>query len=159
VQKQAPSERPHLIGLRHKLTRGLGEDMVVGPKVDSDVNEIIDSVSFPDYPVLEKLCILHVYQKWFRSANVIDAAHYVRDRALAKLSGSKHKKFDEFVAKHKSDMIAQWLRENGQKQIYAGLESFIRMSEGLPRTLITILKHIHDWSTYTGEDPFAHGKI
>jgi hypothetical protein len=56
-------------------------------------------------------------------------------------------------------MIAQWLRETGQKQVYAGLENFIQMSEGLPRALITILKHVYDWATYTGEDPFRLGKI
>jgi len=33
------------------------------------------------------------------------------------------------------------------------------MSEGLPRALITILKHVYDWSIYTQERPFKGGQI
>ena len=32
-------------------------------------------------------------------------------------------------------------------------------AEGLPRALITILKHIYDCAIYTGEEPFKLGKI
>lgn len=159
VAKHTPSERRHLVSLREKLRRGAAEGLVVGVKGDRAITELIETVSFPEHPVVEKLCILHLFQKWFRSGNVADAARFVREQATAKLSGTKNKKFDEFVDKHKSDMIAQWLRENSQKQIYAGLESFIPMSEGLPRALITILKHVYDWAIFTGEDPFKLGKI
>ena len=159
IAKHEPSERRHLANLREKLRRGANDGLVVGVRTDAEINELVETVRFPESPVIEKLCILHIFQKWFRSANVADAAHFVRQQALAKLSGVKNKKFDEFVDKHKSDMIAQWLRENSQKQVYAGLESFIPMSEGLPRALITILKHVYDWATYTGEDPFKLGKI
>jgi hypothetical protein len=159
VAKHQPAERPHLIQLREKLRAGVSEGLVTGLKGDTSIDELIETVSFPEYPVVEKLCILHLFQKWFRSANIADAARFVRENATGKLSGEKNKKFDEFVDKHKADMIAQWLRENSQKQIYAGLESFIPMSEGLPRALITILKHIYDWATYTGEDPFKSGRI
>jgi hypothetical protein len=83
----------------------------------------------------------------------------VHDKAFAFIQGARHEQFAEFVSKYKSDMVAQLLRENGQKQLYAGLADFIRMSEGLPRTLITILKHIYDWSIYLREEPFRSGKI
>jgi hypothetical protein len=159
VGKHEPSERRHLINLRDKLRRGANDGLVRGVRTDAAIDEIIKTVSFPENPVIEKLCILHIFQKWFRSADVAEAARFVRGQALGKLSNVKSKKFDEFVDKHKSDMIAQWLRENSQKQLYAGLESFILMSEGLPRALITILKHVYDWATYTGEDPFKFGKI
>jgi hypothetical protein len=83
----------------------------------------------------------------------------VREQANAYVEGRAPKKFSEFVTKHKGDMIAQLLRENGREQIYAGLPNFIRMSEGLPRALVTILKHIYDWAIYTQERPFSGGKI
>lgn len=157
--KHDPAERYHLTNLRDKLQRGVSEGFVVGIHGNKEIGELIKTISFPEHPIVEKLCILHLFQKWFRSANLADAAHFVRERAEAKLSGEKDKKFDEFVDKHKSDMIAQWLRANSKKQVYAGLENFILMSEGLPRALITILKHIYDWAIYTGEDPFKRGKI
>lgn len=157
--KQALAERRHLANLREKLHRGISEGLVEGVKTDNDIDELIETVSFPEHPILEKLCILHLFQKWFRSANIADAARFVRHQAVARLNGEKSRKFDEFIDKHKSDMTAQWLRENSQKQIYAGLDNFITMSEGLPRALITILKHVYDWANYTGEDPFKYGKI
>lgn len=157
--RQAPSDRRHLATLREKLQRGLNEGLAEGIRTDRDIDELIETVSFPEYPILEKLCILHLFQKWFRLANIADAAKFVREQAVGRLNGEKNKKFDEFIDKHKADMTAQWLRENSQKQIYAGLETFITMSEGLPRALITILKHVYDWANYTGEDPFRYGKI
>jgi hypothetical protein len=90
---------------------------------------------------------------------VLEAAQQVRDKALAYIQGSPNEQFAEFVSKYKSDMVAQLLRENSQKQLYTGLSDFIRMSEGLPRTLITILKHIYDWSIYLREEPFLRGQI
>jgi hypothetical protein len=151
--------RPHFVALRDKLSRGLKERVVVGLRTEDDITTVVETVSFPNYPLLEKLCILHIYQKWFRSANVLEAARYARENATAFIKGTRGGKFDEFVSKYKGDMIAQLLRENGQKQIYAGLPDFIRMSEGLPRTLITILKHVYDWSIYLGEEPFRGGKV
>ena len=159
MPRQDASDRRHLVSLFEKLRRGMSEDLVHGVRTDAQARDLVRAVSFPEHPVLEKLCILHIFQRWFRSANVADAAGFIREQALAKLSGTKDKKFDEFVDKHKSDMIAQLLRENAHKQVYAGLDSFIAMSEGLPRALITILKHVYDWATYTGEDPFRLGKI
>jgi hypothetical protein len=153
------STRPHLLNLQRKLARGIREDIAPGMKNDSDIQAVLEAVSFPEYPLLEKLCILHIFQKWFRSANILDAARYVNQRVNDFVSGTRGEKFEEFIDKHKSDMVAQLLRENSQKQQYTGLTSFIRMSEGLPRSLITILKHVHDWSIYMGEGPFRRGKI
>jgi hypothetical protein len=153
------SDRRHLVSLFEKLRRGMNDELVAGVRTEAQARDLVRMVSFPEHPVLEKLCILYVFQRWFRSAHVADSASFIREQAVAKLSGTKNKKFDEFVDKHKSDMIAQWLRENNQKQVYAGLENFIPMSEGLPRALITVLKHVYDWATYTGEDPFRLGKI
>lgn len=160
VKGHGTAEGPHILSLRDKLVQGLKDGLVVGPKCEDEINDIISAISFRDFPILEKLCILHLFQKWYRRADLMVEAQYIHDRALAKLAGRKDEKFDEFVKKHKSDMIAQWLRENGQKQFgYAGLRNFIRMSEGLPRTLITILKHVHDWATFLNEAPFVQGKI
>jgi len=159
IEGDEPSERGHLVKLREKLRKGADEGLVTGVRTAADIDRVINAVSFPEHPILEKLCILHVFQRWYRSADVADAAQAIRGRALAKIAGGKDKKFDEFVDKHKSDMIAQWCRENEKKQVYAGLDSFIAMSEGLPRALVTILKHVYDWATYTGEDPFRLGKI
>jgi hypothetical protein len=54
-----------------------------------------------------------------------------------------------------SDMAAQLVREAGKRQpLYFGIKTFIRMSEGLPRTLVVMLKNIWDWSIYKERDEY-----
>jgi hypothetical protein len=151
--------RPHMVSFHRKLVQGIDNEVVVGPRKESDAKEIIESISFPESPLIEKICILYLYQQWFRWVNLMEAVKFARDSAKSYLEGSRASNFDEFIRKHKGDMVAQLLRENGRQQIYAGLRSFIRMSEGLPRSLITILKHVYDWSVYTQERPFQGGRI
>jgi hypothetical protein len=63
------------------------------------------------------------------------------------------------VEKRKGDMLAQLLRECDRKQQYLGFETFVEMSEGLPRNLLVILKSIVNWATFNGEQPFVGGRI
>lgn len=154
-----PADRRHIAEFKRKLMRGISEGLVIGPKSTSDVESIVQAVSFVETPLLEKLCILSAYQHWFRSEDLVESTRKIRTAAESYLSGSRNDRFDEFVRKHKGDMVAQLLRENSQRQIYSGVKTLIRMSEGLPRALITTLKHIFDWSIYMQEKPFSGGKI
>ncbi|RQH12741.1 hypothetical protein [Bradyrhizobium sp. RP6] len=153
------SERPHLVKFRQKLSKGLADGFVIGPRSGGDLDELVKSVSFDGSPLMEKLCLLFLYQQWFRSADLVAASRVLRENAESYLNGTRDGKFAEFVRKHTGDMVAQLLRENNGKQNYSGLNNFIRMSEGLPRTLLTILKRIFDWSVYMEENPFSGGKI
>jgi hypothetical protein len=159
ILPERSADRRHVAEFKRKLMKGIAEGMVVGPSSTSDAEEIVQAISFAESPLLEKLSILSAYQHWFRSDNLVEAARNTRVAAEAYLSGTRNDRFDEFVRKHKGDMVAQLLRENSQRQIYSGIKTFIRMSEGLPRALITTLKHIFDWSIYMQEKPFSGGKI
>jgi hypothetical protein len=154
-----PNARPHMRAFLQKLRRGVRDDAVAGIETASNVNDVVSLVCFPEYPLIEKICLLYLYQQWFRSANLSEAARHVNEQAKAYIEERGQKRFSEFVTKHKGDMIAQVLRENGHEQVYAGLPSFIRMSEGLPRALVTILKHVYDWAIYTQERPFSAGRV
>ena len=59
----------------------------------------------------------------------------------------------------KSDLIAQLRRENDGKQYYLGLDTFIAMSAGLPRALLTILRSVFEWSFFNGEDPLRTYRV
>ena len=56
-------------------------------------------------------------------------------------------------------MLAQLNKENGRKQLYLGLDTFIAMSAGLPRALLTTLRSIFEWSIFQGEDPLRNGMV
>jgi len=128
--QSAPLARIHLQNFKRKLLRGISESVIAGPRTDEDAALILKCVSFPEYPLIEKLCILFLYQQWFRSANVLDAAHHVCERATAFVSGIRNEKFDEFIAKHKEDMTAQLLRENNQKQVMQVSRSLFECRKG-----------------------------
>lgn len=153
------AERPHITNFQKKLERARAEGWATGLERDAQIKQLLEFVRFDEYPIIEKICILYVYQQMFRGVNLLTAGSYVRERASAFVGKKERGDFGEFVSKYKSDMVAQILRDASQKQVYAGVENFIGMSEGLPRTLITILKHVYDWSEYRQEQPFRGGKI
>jgi hypothetical protein len=43
--------------------------------------------------------------------------------------------------------------------MYAGFDSFVRMSAGVPRNLLVILRNIYKWSSFNGETPFRGSPI
>ena len=152
--------RPHQSNLREKLLKGVREGLAEGVTSVDQIQSILDALSFGEYPLLEKISILSLYQHWARGNNLVDATVEVRTSALEYISGVRSNQFSEFFNKYRSDMVAQLLRENGRPQIYAGLSTFIRQSEGLPRALITTLKHTYDWAVYTKDralltEPFS----
>jgi hypothetical protein len=55
--------------------------------------------------------------------------------------------------------LAQLFRDYGRKPIYTGFNTLVRISQGVPRNLLSLLKHIYRRSTFADEDPFTKGKI
>jgi hypothetical protein len=51
------------------------------------------------------------------------------------------------------------LQETGTWQMYIGLSSWIRMSDGIARNLITTLKHVFDWAFFQGEPVYSNGGV
>ena len=153
-RRQGGTDLPHRRDFAVKLAQGVDQGGGLGLRSRSAINEVMSLIAFPAHPVIEKICILWIYQAWFRSDDLLDAAQSVSKMARAHVEGMRVNPFNEFYKKHKGDMIAQLLRENGQRQIYSGVSDFLRMSEGLPRNFLTILKQSYDWSSYFGEKPF-----
>jgi hypothetical protein len=58
-----------------------------------------------------------------------------------------------------SDLLAQLYRDYGRKPVYAGFDTLVRLSQGVPRNLLSLLKHIYRRSNFAGEDPFIRGPI
>jgi hypothetical protein len=110
-------------------------------------------VSLVDYPVLEKINILLLYQAMFRRESLPEVGQRISIDCRAFLANPKRaSRYQRAVQHYASDMIAQLFREAGKRQgLYYGLPSFARMAEGLPRSLIVLLKQIFDWSIYDCE--------
>lgn len=112
------------------------------------------------YPLLEKLNLLLFYQRVSKGKEWLPTAQFVADQCGSFLADpSKKSKYRQALEHYKSDLVAQLLRENGGKQLYLGLDTFISMSAGLPRALLTTLRSIFEWSMFRGEDPLRQGKV
>jgi len=151
--------RPHIRTLRQALRSGF--ELSAAPGVDGDaaIEQIIVGLTVQHSPLLEKLNTLILYGEWSRGRDLIAATRSIHQECEAFQKGKQVGAYAEKLKRYKSDLVAQLLRESGQKQIYAGLSNFVRMSEGQPRALITLLKHTYDWALFQGEKPFVEGKI
>ena len=151
VVRHAPSPgRRHFEILRNKLDNA-GMDQV---------DEVIDLLSIPECPILEKVNLLMLYRELVSSRDPVSAARLIRTQCNGFMeTGDRKKGFGSILDHYSSDLAAQLRRENGAKHFYLGLDNFIAMSAGLPRALLTTLRSIFDWSTYNEEDPLRSGYI
>lgn len=141
---------PHLKTFRDKL-RGVSV---------AEVDQLIDMMAVARYPLLEKLNLLRFYKHAHRKTNRLEVAERVMSECKQFLRApEKSSSYATALDHYKSDLSAQLHRENGGKQLYLGLDTFVLMSAGLPRALLTILRSVFDWSTFNGEDPLRTGRI
>ncbi|MEQ8300198.1 MAG: hypothetical protein RH945_06605 [Hyphomonas sp.] len=152
-------DRKHFVRLGHVLQSGFELSAAPGIDGDASIRQVISGLSVPEHPLLEKLNLLIFYSEWSRGKDLLTAAKNINSQSAAYQKGTKTGPYADKLKRYKSDLVAQLLRENSQKQIYAGLSNFVRMSEGQPRALITLLKHTFDWAVFQGEKPFVEGKI
>ena len=149
VGKVESPDRRHFRDLREKLNRANL----------NRVDEVIDLLSVPRYPMLEKVNLLMLYQGLFRHRRHVDAARHIQLQCLDFLENKERNHFRSVLDHYKSDLTAQLRRVYRRKHYYLGLNTFIDMSAGLPRALLTTLRSVFDWSIYNGEDPLRSGNI
>lgn len=146
--------KPYFVSLREKLK----------PKViESEIDDIISNLTYDEDLLIERTNLFLFYRLWNRgggknlSAISIDVksscTHYVNDKS------NKTSQHSKILEKFKGDLIDQLYRENREKLPYTGIEKIIRMSAGIPRHLLIMLKHIYRWSIYNGEGPFKNSVI
>jgi len=160
AEKYVGRDTPAIASLREKLIHGIKIKASPGLDKNEDVNEIIDLVRVPSNIFIEKVSVFLLYRAWARKQSLQEAAHTISQSATEYLSGSGSRSPHAVVMKHfRTDILAQLYRETDQRQRYVGFGTFVKMSAGLPRALLTILKHIYTWSTFLGEDPFRSSKV
>lgn len=152
ADKPSP-QRPHFISFLKNLDK-----FSVGNKTK---DLALENLVCPHFPIVEKLNILLLYQDIFRGRDIADATIAIRSNFERFLSadakdGSKYK---QAMQHYKDDLCAQLLRENGQPQHYCGLDTFITLSSGIPRALLTVLRSTYEWSEFHGEKPSEGGVI
>lgn len=160
VQKYEGRERPHFVALRAKLARA-DTDCTAHLRDDPDaVNGIVDALKCPSYPLLERLNIFLLYREWYRGHDLEEAAEAIRRQCSAHVKDARAPShYGDVLSHFRGDLLAQLLRACDLKQRYLGFQTFVDMSDGLPRNLLITLKHIFRWATFNGEDPFRQFPI
>lgn len=158
--KGLPSDkRPHLLRLRERLLECVKGGDVPGVATASDCETVLEHIRVPDYPLLEKLNTVLIFNAWANSRDLTSESANIHNECSAFVDGDGGQKYKQKLSHYKTDLIAQMIRASGGRQTYAGLSTFTRMSEGQPRALITLLKQTFDWASFQGEHPFEAGRI
>lgn len=144
--RYAPVERPYLVAL------GLAVAKAQEPGVAS---KVIETLSIPEYPLVEKLALLRFYQQWSagKEPSVATAAA-ARDYVMPLLTGTESGELANFFKQRKSDAIAQIYSEAGRQTAYAGFDELVSLSGFLPRNLLMTLKYVCHWAEFRGENVF-----
>ena len=143
-------ERPWIRRLQTYLA---DRDLRAAPTGSLDADGVVQLVSFPDHPLVERHAVHLLYQEW-SSADLVRTAAEIRARARAFIKGEKSREAVDHGASFKhwrSDLLAQVLRDTHRPIVRAGWDSLVRMSFGFPRHLLVLLKHVFGWAAFRGE--------
>lgn len=148
IAKYDNKKRPYISKLERKLS-GFNP---------SEIKGIINNIECYDNPLIERTNILLFYRDWFNGKNLLEASEVIHDETL-RFVNNKDTRHRKVLSKFKKDIIDQLHLECSMHPSYSGIDEFIRMSSGIPRVLLTILKHIFKWAIFNGEKPFKEGMI
>jgi hypothetical protein len=160
IKKYQTRERPYMQSLRRKLIEGLKTNESPGIHSSEDIDIVIKLLSFNHHPLLEKVNVFMLYQSWARGGDLRLSAKAINKQCKEFIRERNTKSKYKTVWDHfKTDLLAQLLRDCDSKQNYFGITTFIAMSQGFPRNLLNILKHIYNASIFNGEQPFVKSNI
>ncbi|TYC63996.1 hypothetical protein FMN50_01795 [Rhodobacterales bacterium] len=152
---QGNRERPYFKKFRSTL--------LTRTKIDEkSVDEIIEQLQCKERPLIEKTNLLLFYRKAPREAGAaMLTAGEIAESARAYSEGDKAKgrRHVNVLSYYKSDLLAQLYREARQPVAYCGFDTIVALSQGIPRNLLMLLKHIYRRSLFAGEQPFEGGVI
>lgn len=139
-----------------KLEALLGKKM---PAQES--SEIIGNLKYEINPLLERTNLFLFYRALKNGGNLLKESERIKNECLSYERGEKLEKSEhgKVLSKFKSDLIDQLHRETNEDLPYSGFDKLVKMSAGIPRLLLIMLKHVYRWSIYNGERPFKDGLI
>lgn len=144
-----PGTGRHFDRLRKVLKEGIAQGHAPGISRQQDIEHVTRSVTVPGFPILEKINMLTLYQGWSRNHSLPRLADQIAAQASDFLTGGAKGSYATRVQHYASDMAAQLLRDEGKPiPLQFGLKNFVRMAEGLPRTLVVTLRNIWDLAIY-----------
>jgi hypothetical protein len=145
--------------LEKRLEEAGRESVAVRANAGSSRKGIAAKLKHPD-GLTERASVLLFYRAWSRGEDLNAAAEKIAASASEYARASSKSTLHSKVLQHfRQDLLAAMARELKRPYGYAGFETFVRLSGGLPRGLLTVLKYVYTWAIFRGEEPFRSARI
>ncbi|PKG96306.1 hypothetical protein CXF92_00465 [Pseudomonas sp. Choline-3u-10] len=157
VGNTASKDRPYFKRLREQL---ITKSETRRALKNAQADQIVKILSVEQYPLLEKANIFMLYQDWYRGKDLLDAAKIIANESKQFIAG-ENSRAKTLYGHFALDLLAQLYRDHRQQTspMYAGFDSFVRMSACVPRNLLVILQSVYKWAAFNGNRPFREGPI
>ena len=123
---------------------------------------VIAALQVPEHRFLEKAAAFQFRKSWPATcddAQLLAVKVGEQARALAQGDRDGGADLNNMISYFSSDILAQLFHDYARRLPYAGLETMVKLSQGITRNLLVNLKHIFRRSRFAGEEPFINGMI
>lgn len=141
--------RPYLESLLQFLNHhsGLGEEQN---------KAIVQALRVGGFPLIEKVNTYLFYKAWQGAEDLLAEAERIGAGAKSFITRGPGAAPWYPLEHFKQDLLAQLYQDcNKQRVVYAGFGTLIQLSQGVPRNLLSLLKHIYRRSQFAEERPFS----
>ncbi|WP_132053101.1 ORC-CDC6 family AAA ATPase [Pseudocnuella soli] len=125
------------------------------------VSEVVRNLEFRENLLVEKAKLFLFYRAWSsKKGDLQKSAIIIKTDAEKYTTGVDTTETSKVLSYFKNDLVDQIARDSRERMPYYSFSKFIKMSNGVPRNLLNILKHIYRWSYFNDNiQPFKEGKI
>ncbi|HIC8765325.1 TPA: hypothetical protein ACW70L_003740, partial [Acinetobacter baumannii] len=126
----------------------------------NDIEELLNILTRDFSIILKKHNILRFAKEYKSDESYLATANKIRNDCTLFIQDPKDpsiKSYRDSYSSWRKDLIAQLNKESSKPMIYAGLDTFIEMSSGNPRNLLSILGAAYDLARFKNID-FINGK-
>ena len=122
----------------------------------NEYKSIISNLRFSSDIILERTNIMLLHRAWKNGKNLEDESIKIKSFCASyHKNPTKESPHGIILNKHRGDIIDALYRENNLKiESYIGYNNLIRISNGIPRHFLIIMKHVYRWNEYLEKRSF-----
>ncbi|WEK69475.1 MAG: hypothetical protein P0Y62_16770 [Candidatus Chryseobacterium colombiense] len=112
-------------------------------------DKITANIRCQEDPLIERVNIYLIYKGFKKKENLFELSKNLKRDTKKYLQGESIEDYDSVLDKYKQDLIDALYRENSLKiTSYCGFDNLVRISNGIPRHFLMIMKHIFRWNNF-----------
>lgn len=121
----------------------------------SNFSKITTNIRCKENPLIERVNILLLYRGIKKKEDLLELSKKLKLSTKQYLQNKEVQEYNVILSKYKQDLIDALYRENHIKiSAYCGFENLVKISNGIPRHYLMIMKHIFRWNTFYDHNSF-----